>query len=178
MILREYWVTHLGKVARVGCEKGSGFVFANEISLDIPYKVGGMMEREICSVTPSCYGGDIVIVKGDEYGNEWLPKRLENPPTNVVPDEMYMRMADRICGAIIEALWAEMVKTMSVVYDKKREDAWNQVDYYTAIVRSPTFATLCPHADAEDILTLLGKRFKDKFHIDFWETRKCRLRDS
>lgn len=178
MILREYLIAHLGKVARIGCVNGSGFVFADRIGLNIPRKIGEMMNREICSISPSVYGGEIVLVEGTDYGSEWLPKTLENPPTNIVPDEMYLRAADKICGMLIECLWAEMVKTRSASYGAKRLDAWNMVDYYRAAILSPQFETLCPHADPEDILILLEQRFKKQFRQDFWEGKPCTQTDS
>lgn len=178
MKLKEYLITHRGKVARIGCERGSGFLFADRIGINVPPKVKRLMERKICSISPSVYGGEIVLIEGDEYGSEWLPKSLENPPVEIVSDEMYIRMADKICAMIVEALWTEMVKTRSATYPARREDAWNMVDYYRAQILSPQFATLSPNVDAEDILILLEKRFKERFKIDFWESRPCTQRDS
>jgi hypothetical protein len=178
MILREYLITHLGKIARIGCERGSGFLFADRIGINVPPKVKRLMERKICSISPSVYGGDIVLIDGDEYGSEWLSKSLENPPTDIVPDEMYIRAADRICGMLVECLWIEMAKTKSAVYEAKRMDAWNMVDYYRAAILSPQFATLCPHADPEDILILLEKKYEKQFGEDFWERKPCTQTDS
>lgn len=178
MILREYLIAHLGKVARIGCVNGSGFVFADRIGLNIPRKIGEMMGREVISISPSVYGGDIVLVEGNDYGSEWLPKTLENPPTNTVPDEMYLRAADKICGMLIECLWAEMVKTKVSIYEGRRLDAWNMVDYYRSAILSPQFATLCIHGDGAEILTLLERKFERQFGEDFWERKPCRKTDS
>lgn len=173
MILREYLIAHIGKVARIGCERGSGFVFADRIGLNIPRNIKEMMEREVISISPSVYGGDIVLVEGNDYGSEWLPKILENPPTDIVPDEMYVRTADKICGLLVECLWIEMVKTRSAVWESKRIDAWNMVDYYRAAILSPQFATLCPKADGNEILSLLEQRFERQFGQSFWEGKPC-----
>lgn len=171
MILRQYLIHNIGKVARIGCVRGSGFIFADRVGINLPRVVIERADREVLSVSPSIYGGDIVMIDGSDTGSEWIPKALENPPSDAVPDSLYIAMADRIAGLIVEALWAEMVKTRSASYEKERENAWYAVDYYRAVILSPNFAIITPNADGSQILTLLEKRFKKTFGVDFWSDK-------
>ena len=171
MILRQYLIHNIGKVARIGCKHGSGFIFADRIGLNLPRTVTEKMEREILSVSPSIYGGEIVMIEGNETGSEWIPKEFENPPSDAVPDSLYVAMADRLTGSIVESLWLEMIKTRRAAYGKNREEAWIMVDYYRSIILSPEFATLSPNADGNQILTLLERRFRQEMKEEFWGDR-------
>ena len=164
-------IRNVGTIARIGCESGSGFIYAGRIGINMPQSVMDLAERDVRSVSPSAYGGMIVIVRGSSNGSEWLSPELEEKPNIEIPDSMYMRLADRIAASVVESMWIEMVKTRKASYAAQRADAWNMVDYYRAIIQSPRFELLIPNGSAEEILRLLEQRFEKEFGERFWRTK-------
>ena len=164
-------IRNVGTIARIGCDSGSGFIYAGRLGINMPQRVLDLADREVRSVSPSAYGGMIVIVRGSANGSEWLPAELENKPNIEIPDSIYMKMADRIAASVVEALWIEMVKTRKASYAAQRADAWNMVDYYRATIQSPQFELLIPNGSAEEILRLLEKRFEKEFGERFWREK-------
>lgn len=172
MKLKEYLIQHIGRTARIGCENGSGFIFAGRIGLYLPNQIMRKAERKVISVSASSYGGEIVLIEGSESGSEWLPPELELRPEAEIPDSLYLEFADFIAASVVKELWNAMISATMGAYRKRREEAWNRVDFYRSIVLSPTFSALTPKANPDEILTLLEQRFLKEYGEKFRDPRE------
>lgn len=166
MMLSQWIKENKGSIARIGTERGSGFIFAGKVDSFTLYHIERytrfkMHDRGIVRVEPSTYGGYIVIIEGCECGNlDCKEDRKQALPD--IPIEYYQRIADMLCACYAQDYVDAVIKMHFAIHTKEINAAEAQIYICDQFFMSPQFATLMPRADGRQVLTLLEDKADEK----------------
>lgn len=167
MLLSGWIKANKGMLARIGTKNGSGYVFAGVVdSFTLNrierYKGVKMHARRVLEVFPSVYGGVNVLVDGSEYGtceHDFMP-----PIPDDIPIEHYHELIGSLTKMAAEDYMNALLKFRFAVKPHEIVKAAADIRISAEFFTSPYFATLMPHVDGYDVLTLLERSVDWKGH--------------
>ena len=163
LTLSEYIDEHRGELIQIGCKNGSGFLYAGKLgrfTLDAMRSVYHCRfdECDIVDRYPSIYGGTILIIAGAFTGKAELPKELITKYPEA-PIEKYIAFADVIAGRAAEAYKTALIGIVTGP-ERNRAACESEIFKCEEFFRSDTFSIICPHADGEQIISLIKKQVR------------------
>ena len=156
------WLSdHAGEVVQIGTKDGSGFLYAGKagrFTLDAmrsAYKTD-FSTAKVYEVRRSFYAGYIVIIHGSRSGLAELPRELI-PKFPGAPIENYIRFADNWAGVMARDYKQSLLAVGLGTGTPQDESNILQCEKF---IRSNTFALIVPHADGEQVITLIKKQVR------------------
>ncbi len=176
MTLREYLDANAGKLVRIGCKDGRGFIYAGLITVpETEAEIAAKFSRPdaynlpVLDVFKSFFGGDVVTISGAACGNEWIPQGLEKELPTDCPIEHYQEFAAWIAAGAakiyIEAYLTANTSPKRII----RENAEIEMIMCEKFFESDSFALMMPHADGKDLISLLKKKARSMRPAHQWD---------
>lgn len=113
MKLKDALISNKDNNVKVGCKDGTNFVWCGKGS-DMDF----YHDREVVDMYPSIYGGNIIIIEGDENGKYWTVEECQG----IQPEPIDARsLDDEACKELANAIYENSVESLIHLMVSKRE---------------------------------------------------------
>lgn len=127
MKLHDALNANFGKDVKVGMKDGSGFIYCGKAE-----DMNTYFNREVVEIYPSVYGGNIIIIEGDEVGKFWTKEEYQGVPSKPLKAS---ELNTEGCMELANAIYEDSADSLIYAVIGKKESNPLEADEYNHLIK-------------------------------------------